>query len=700
MTQLSPRLSTESREDPVQAYFTEKEAKRQKERAEDPNLKYQKHREFPDAGSGDGRPINPVPWRIDATSTVPTENTPQTNGTPLDITDSESVMEEDLNAERQATRAARLRQSSSDFSSDDRVQESIFEEIQRAEKEVKKKKKQGKTKAKSKSHEMQETRPEEVEEALHKSESVRASIAEMLAGMSSLTGEGGEVPENMSDEDVVATMTAMRNMLSNQTGATVENGETRINGSGNLDETVIPRDRGKLSNSTDSLEAVRDGSAPASLNDSGDLFHSEDELLDLLEKIGQQGEDMRSELENAYAREVVLTHSKINEDDSMAEVINKLKNEIEQLRAEGNMDMKNAEKKPDDSETVAKLKKTISDLRGKVANLKSKKESTGTTKKTPLLKSTGTLTERLVAVNEASQTVGSFFRMNCKSCQTTRLSTADRSLQVNLQPFTRSRFTSTADLNISVVKINSCTQTNAITNADISYYEKQLLNMGHNSHNESASRPKRVHKKMLDKMIQHISDVGKDPAAQAALLEQLEGFGSLAENVEKWQQLSMIPVNDDPILLHFQRSLACAAFENRLLQAELQEGPKNADIMKIKENMELARPYNSKNIVNKFRSGNGVVPELDQLKERITSLEQTLTNAQVDNNKLTSKLEEALQTVKENIETNPQRMSGMERENHVLMKRLMKVETEREQLEEVRLLPISWTPSQYKDRLF
>ncbi len=488
------------------------------------------------------------------------------------------------------------------------------------------------------------------------------------------------------------------------------------------EQLLFPRssseDGAGSSETTDSCRVQQGGSNRSSLNISFDDEaplpppSTEDELLALLDEISKQGENMKSELEMAYAREAVFEHSMVMEEDGMTHLLAKLKTEVETLREENSLLQQEVQSSGNNSDEakdkIQSLQNIIENLRTKISRIEKEKE-----RKKAKMKSTSMETDRKILIHQPTQTLQTSLglKMRDKGIQI-HTNGSDKSIQVVPQLFRRSRFTSTDDLKLKVrstgVQViglmfskdmatqvkdlirtrtcgvqaysystlkDMCTQTLSIDST------KKDSGASYTLHKDvESTKPSAMATRMLDRMLSQISALTKERTVAevtAATKLHLEGLQGYPESRDKWQQLAMTPLSNDPLVLQLQKSLASAALENEVLHSRVNRGPTEApDRVTIESNTwtEQSQPL-----------GKNTKPanEMDQLKVRISSLERTLNNAQLENTHLTDKLDQTLQVVKENKDTSPRKLTIMEMENEVLKNKLAKVQEEKGQLEEV-----------------
>lgn len=203
-----------------------------------------------------------------------------------------------------------------------------------------------------------------------------------------------------------------------------------------------------LSDTTDSNKAMPGSEQSRSSMEISTDDDNMDELLDLLERIGQEGLNMKIELQRSYAREAYLQNEHSMEEDNMQGLLQQLTDEIQVLQDENRRMQKQIqdmrENRNSDKVSITNLMGTIENLRDTISSLEGGSSKKGTLDKNKSV-SVGTMTERRILTNTPSQTNSSMSQMRDKIQQISPMC-LEKGTQVFKQVFQRSTLTSTQGL--------------------------------------------------------------------------------------------------------------------------------------------------------------------------------------------------------------------------------------------------------------
>ena len=185
-----------------------------------------------------------------------------------------------------------------------------------------------------------------------------------------------------------------------------------------------------------------------------DVSPADDEVLQLLEQIGKQGQEMKKELEQTQQREICLFQEKSQEEVRLAATVTLLEKELRALRTENKKlyrDIntgKNTNKR--DQGMVQRLESAMEDLQTRIHTLQRentdlKKVNATLERRSRMVMHKSTMTERNESDHKLIQAGTSMFKLRSRGIQTMKVNTADFSMQLYGHQFMRNAVTSTQD---------------------------------------------------------------------------------------------------------------------------------------------------------------------------------------------------------------------------------------------------------------
>lgn len=198
-------------------------------------------------------------------------------------------------------------------------------------------------------------------------------------------------------------------------------------------------------------------SVDASVASSSSLFDvspAEDEVLQLLDQIGNTGTLMRKELENSHQREISLHHEKTEEEVRLCDAITLLEKELEVLRKDNKKLYKEINSGRSvsnrDQNIIQRLEGAMDELQNRVHSLQrdnSDLKSLNATleRRSRMVMHVGVMTDNTSQENKALQVGNSSFKIRNRTTQTADIAKVDFGVQQYGHYFTKNAVTSTND---------------------------------------------------------------------------------------------------------------------------------------------------------------------------------------------------------------------------------------------------------------
>ena len=419
-----------------------------------------------------------------------------------------------------------------------------------------------------------------------------------------------------------------------------------------------------------------------------DASNVSDELMKILNTIGTRSEKVCSELDLAYAREMILQNELDTSENDMAHVIKNTQNDKDSLSDEkrvlevevASLTRVSKELHHDltcitDSKThcenrCTKLENLVDRLQAHIDEMEAKKIDTS------IHSSQSDCLEQVPV---------SACQVFSKAIQTEALQPRVWSVGIQAKPFHYDSFTQTFELldpqraipdDSSIESSSVITQPvlppaavkraytslpSSLTSSPVSSIDAQAKY--HHKTHPAFDKPNR----MLDQILQHMSSIASQNenehtpdtsfdgtidgsggnAVYREISDELKNIFNQEEGDQKWQRLSMTPLSSDPIVLALQQSLTSCLFQQDLVNNRVKKRNTelNYQVDKLSENLdetlsELSRTKQECEVIQVKRSGDQ--GEMDILKDRIARLEKALCMGQIENERLQCKLEEAL----------------------------------------------------------